>query len=424
MNKLIKNWFVGLKSSLYLKNVLTFFGFLLLFFIFLISISVDSIYPFNILLLALIVAFGLIVLSYWFIFKRNIIINMFTLCCFALIICFILSWAINGFRAFPKTPIFVTILAFLTYVWLSDRSSQYKIFFVLFAIASIFFVILFTVTEIKYIVSPNFSRSIGSRYGNENDVARHLVFSLAIFLIAIHYLKKRMLKIVLLLFCLLSVYLIILTGSFSNMILSLVIVITFLFFQTKTRKARLITLAALSSFLILIICLISFVPALYPIKNRFLSIVSTFFNLESNVRGDSSSEGRFYAAIYGFKLFFQSPLFGNGYNSVVSNYKIMAHNNIAEISADYGIFALIIEELLLFVPLFKRKKTDIQKLLILPLLYLLLIQLFLVSFNSKIDCIMLAIIYSLGSFSKSLSFNKKTLLFSSSFERIYCEVDI
>ena len=121
-------------------------------------------------------------------------------------------------------------------------------------------------------------------------------------------------------------------------------------------------------------------------------------------RGDASFEGRFRGAYYGFVLFLNKPFFGNGFDAVNMNYIIMAHNNVAEVAADFGVFALLIEEFFIIFPLFKIIKFQPNKqglfspflpLAFSALFFMLFFQLFLVSFNSKIESIMIPMSFSL-----------------------------
>ena len=124
----------------------------------------------------------------------------------------------------------------------------------------------------------------------------------------------------------------------------------------------------------------------------------TFFGSGYGV--DYSSIYRFRAAFYGFQLFFRRPFFGNGFDSVYANYYVMAHNNIAEIAADFGIFALIIEEFFILFPLYfvfkkNNRSLEFRPFIMSTLIFMFLFQFFLVSFNSKIECIILPLCFAM-----------------------------
>ena len=74
-----------------------------------------------------------------------------------------------------------------------------------------------------------------------------------------------------------------------------------------------------------------------------------------------------------------------------------AHNNIAEIGADFGIFAVLFEEIIILYPLIKDKNSNKNEKIFTGLFcaYIFLIQLFLVVFNSKVECILLPLVFIL-----------------------------
>ena len=134
-------------------------------------------------------------------------------------------------------------------------------------------------------------------------------------------------------------------------------------------------------------------------NGRITGMIASFFG--GSGKGDDSFVYRFRGAYYAFQLFLRRPFYGNGFDSVYRNYVIMAHNNIAEIASDFGIFALTIEEFFILYPLIKAsfKKNKIEKhysLFIIPcLFYMFFFQIFLVSFNSKIECILLPLCFAM-----------------------------
>lgn len=395
----VKDYFM----SPFFKHFLMITNLIIFFFISFISLTFDAIFPFNYINIALVALFIVITIVYLIVSKTKPCICVFTLCYFGLIICMFLSFAVNGFVSFPRTPILISSLSLFIFLWLEQNKKHINFYIFSFLIASWCFLIVFTIVEFSSIIHPNFSNRIGSFFGNENDVARHLVFA---FLISIYYIysfKKIYLKLLTILICLFCSYLILLSGSISNLLLLIICIFAFAL-VVPNKRTKLFLILGFTTVIVLLGVLVFSLHSLLPIKNRILSILSVLFGV-GNYRYDSSTAGRLNAAIYAFRLFFLSPLFGNGYNSVVNNYKIMAHNNLAEIAADYGIFALLLEEVVLLFPMFaktnnnKKGKVFIKTISI----YLILIQLFLIVFNSKVEAIVIPMVYIVLNKNKPLS---------------------
>ena len=388
MNSLLKKYF-SISFSSHLLAILNFVSFVAVCFI---SLTLDAISPFNYINIILVAVFIGSSLIYMCLNKIVPKIGVFAICVSLILLCMLTSYFANGFNGFPRTPVLMCLLSIFSYIWFSANKRYIQIYLVGFLVASWLFLLFFTAVEFKTIIHPNLSNRIGTYFGNQNDVARHIMF---VFLINCYYIyafKRKVLIITSVAISFLSSYYLILTGSISNILLLFIIAICFLIAVSK-KKARPFIIIAFSIIIIIIVVLLFTISALSPIKNRVLSILSSLFGV-GDYRIDSSTIGRFSAAIYGFRLFAESPLFGNGYNSVVNNYKIMAHNNIAEIGADYGIIALIAEEILVLFPFIQLKKTakKARAFVILFSSYLFLIQFFLVIFNSKIESILIPLI--------------------------------
>ena len=341
INHLLKKYF-SVSFSSHLLAIINFISFVMVCFI---SLTLDAISPFNYINIILVAVFIGSSLVYMILNKIVPQIGIFAICASLILLCMLTSFLVNGFNDFPRTPILMGLLSIFSYVWFSANKRYIKIYLMGFLVASWLFLLFFTAIEFMAIVRPNLSNRIGAYFGNQNDVARHIMFAFLINCYYIYAFKRKTLITIVAVISVLSSYYLILTGSISNILLLFVIVICFLIAISK-KKVKPLIIVGFSIIAIVIFVLLSSVSALSPIKNRILSIISSLFGV-GDYRIDSSTIGRFSAAMYGFRLFAESPLFGNGYNSVVSNYKIMAHNNIVEICADYGIFALIAEEILI-----------------------------------------------------------------------------
>lgn len=387
--KSIRNYF----QCQFFRHFLMVSNMIMFFFISFITFTFDAVSPFNYLNIVFVTVFILITILYLTITKTKPRVCLFSLCCIGLLLCFFMSFSVHGFSSFPKTPVLITIFSLFAFIWLQSNKRHISLYLFAFLLASWCFLFAFSFFEIDSIIRPNFSKRIGSFFGNQNDVARHLVFSLLINLYYAFSFKKKILKVFLYLIVLFCSYLVLLTGSISNLLLVAVLLFVYAFLVSNHKsKSVYITVFLIMTFLLLLSLFIF--PVFSPIKNRIMSIVMSLFGV-GNSNYDSSTIGRLNAAIYGFKLFLSSPLFGSGYNGVVNNYKIMAHNNLAEIAADYGLFALIFEETLILFPLFAKTRISTKHIVLVKtaIVYLAFVQLFLVVFNSKIEAIVLPLIY-------------------------------
>ncbi len=392
----VKKTFEKYFSLTFTNHILAIINFISFVMICFISFALDAISPFNKINIILVGVFIFTTLAFLAINKIKPRLSIFTICVIGTIACMLISFAVNGFNSFPKTPLLMCVLSLFVYLWFDANKKLLNFYLFGLLIASYLFMITFFVFEFSSIIHPNFSIRIGSSLGNQNDVARHLVFAFAINCYYIYSFKNKLLISLSSILSVILFYFVLLTGSISNLLLLTVVFVIFVTVISK-KKARPFIIIASIAFVIILVFLVFTIPALSSIKNRILSIVSSLFGI-GDYRIDSSTTGRFSAALYGFRLFLDSPLFGNGFNSVVENYKIMAHNNIAEIGADYGLFALLFEEVMIVYPLFARrdcnKKASIFVILI--CIYIFLVQFFLVVFNSKIESILLPLVFVLS----------------------------
>ncbi len=413
----VKKTFEKYFSLTFTNHILAIINFISFVMICFISFALDVVSPFNKINIILVGVFIFTTLAFLVVNKIKPRLSIFTICVVGIIACVLISFVANGFNSFPKTPLLMCVLSFFVYLWFDANRKILNFYLFGLLIASYLFLITFFVSEFSSIIHPNFSSRIGSSLGNQNDVARHLVFAFAINCYYIYSFKNKLLIILSSILSVVSFYFVFLTGSISNLLLLTVVLVIFATIISK-KKARPFIILASISFVIILVILVFAIPVLSSTKNRILSIISSLFGI-GDYGIDSSTTGRFSAALYGFRLFLDSPLFGNGFNSVVGNYKIMAHNNIAEIGADYGMFALLFEEVIIAYPLFVRrdcnKKATIFVILI--CIYIFLVQFFLVVFNSKIESILLPLAFVLSNNDKLPKlFHPKTIEQNSYYE--------
>lgn len=302
----------------------------------------------------------------------------------------IISYLINGSSSFLSTPITVAIVSLILYEFLSQSSTEKEMSLFFALVGSLAFILYFIIEYHSSIFNPVFDKRIGDFFGNENDVARFFAFSLLI-----NYFFAFSKKFYL---CYISsaaaFYCILLTGSISNLItISLVIFVATIYQLNKKNRIILLTISILLLFLLVIILQI---PVFSYYKTRIEAIITGLAGNTNN--GDPSAETRLKLAIEAFYLFLKKPLYGYGYNGVINNsFNLQfAHNNIAEVAADFGLMGLIPFEILVFLPLFKihKIKSHFNFFIVLICLYIGIFQIFLVSYYSKMEYVTLAFVYA------------------------------
>lgn len=378
-----------------LKEVLFKLTFVFLFLVCTFSFTFEKVFPLNYVNIAFfaIFCFLTVICAFLYRFKFRIDIYVFALC--SLFFIMLASFAYNGFAYFPRTPLLMILFSLFIYFWIQNRREKIDIYLFSFVIATWIFVAAFAFVERNHLLHLNFSYRAGSFFGNVNDVARHLVFAFILNAVFAWKTKNRILKVVSIIVSILTLFFTLLTGSVSNLLLFILLAICMAIYISP-KKYKLYVIVGVILLVVLGFLLIYTIPALKPLKDRIGGITLSLFNVNiGNDRYDGSASNRLNVAIYGFRLFLDSPLFGSGYSSVYRNYYVMAHNNIVEIAADYGFFALFFEEVKILYPLFTFRQVEKdKKLLVLMLcIYLFGIQFFLVSFNSKIEAFLIPFIY-------------------------------
>lgn len=382
-----------MRNSTRLKTILTYTNIVILGLFAVIALTLDTKRPFNYINILLVGAFCLITIFYSILYKVRLKYDMYVMGVFGLAGFIFISFLANIHNGLPKTPLLMLLMSFFIYLWLYDKRDKLDLHISVFLFATWSLLILFALFERRSMLHPSFSNRAGGSLGNENDVARHLVFCVLFNAYSFLKTKKIWLKIILVITTLVGLYELLLTGSISNLAITMlalfigVIVIV-------PKKWKIIVPLAFVAIASIGVILILTVPMFSYFKTRLLGILSSF-GIGQNMSDGSASE-RLMGAINGLKLFLDSPLFGNGYNGVYASYKIMAHNNFVEIIADYGLFAFAIEEILIIYPIISLRQVEKKhRFLIASLVgYMLLLQFFLVSFNSKIESIVLAFVYT------------------------------
>ncbi len=296
-------------------------------------------------------------------------------------LCQILSYALSGFISFSKTGLVCIISSILFYELLSDRAVSKKAVLACACIGAIGYLLLFAFIYRSSILHPNFSSRIGDYFDNQNEVGQNSALC-AILLLGVGLsLKEWYLKGIAIFFSLVSFYFTLLTGSVSSFLTLSIATLVSLPFYFNKRKWM------VAIFEVVIIGLgitaIFAIPSFSYYSSRIINMLSSFGIGKG--KGDNSTEGRFVAAIYGLRVFLEHPLFGAGYNAVHRSYAMVAHNNYVEVLADFGIFAFLAHESTIVIPVVKLKKNGSSYIkIVLPfLVFTLLFQFFLFTFDSK-----------------------------------------
>ncbi len=393
-NVITRNAFLNrVSNNEKVKSFLKLFCSICLVLTFVLSLSLESVVPFNYVAIGCAAVFAAATIVYIILYGSFIIDIYIFLLLFFLLIQYI-SFIANAFASYTRTPTLMCLLSFFVYEFFIqlNKKERDKLFNCI-CLSSLFLIILFSIYYFNDIISPNFSNRIGDYFGNQNDVARHFAFVFLCMLILIWKYNKLVFKILFSIIAIYTLYLILLTGSVSNTISALFCLAIFVYLLFPKRKKWLF--AVLMAILFVVVLIVINLPAFSYFKTRISNMIYSFFGFGVSTSIDSSSVYRFCGALYGFKLLFQNPFFGNGYRSVYRNYFIMSHNNISEIAASFGIFGLIVEELMICLPLFNKWK-DKKIEVILINIYILIFQLFLVSYNAKIEAILLPMTFCLS----------------------------
>lgn len=387
----LKLWRATLQNNEYVKKILSLITNLFFFLTITFFLGFDAIYPLNVIGRLFFVGFVGFACLYFLVFmNKPREIKLLAFGVISLILLILLSTVVNKISHSPFTPVFNLALCLFVFWWGSENKHDTNIFYLLFLIATWIFLLALLVIDYKTIISFNFSsRYFATFFGNSNDVARKIMFSLILNIGFFFKAKPRAIKALSIIISLIFTYLLILTGSFSNTILVTLIwiIVIYLLFPQKYRWLYFLLLFLGLCGIIVLLNL----PTFEYFKHRIENLINTFINGGSG----GSTYNRFLGAYYGLQLFLERPLFGFGANGVFNNYAIMSHNNMVELLADFGIFAFVLFELLLIVPFInirKLKKCNFPFVLLI-IFYLFFNQFFLVEFNEKMDMMILGFIY-------------------------------
>ncbi len=328
-------------------------------------------------------------------FKINALVMLLILFNIAMIVTHLINF---NFNTFPKTIFLMSVVAFFLYEFLCT-TKRVNSFLVAALFAGLVFAFVYIVAYRYEIfkLSNIFSKRLGSIFDNENEISKEFGFFCIISLAFLLKNKNLTLKIISGISTFLFLFLILTTGSISNLLTTIIVCFLTVLICQKSIKRKLIIGGVALGVIGLFILFVQ-LPFMSYFKNRIERIFTTIFNLGNNDKNfDGSSYDRLMAAITSFSVGFNRITFGFGFMSATSftNNYIQAHNNFAELFLDFGAVGLVLYEAIIFIPLLKDKKYE-EKVFALPiLLYMLIFQLFLTTYYKKFEYIFFAYIYAL-----------------------------
>lgn len=383
-----------------------------LFFLYCFSIpTFSNRYPFNYVSIAICALMCASMAIYVFLydkFKINVMVGLLIL----FNICLLISHLMNrSFGDIPKTIILMSLVAFFTYQFLSTYKHK-DIFFIALLVAGLAFSFIYIIhyrSEI-FSLSTIFSSRLGIFFDNENEIAKEFGFFCVTALALTLRSKKIYIRIISGFSTILFLFLILTTGSISNLLTALLVCCIVLIACQKTKKRMLIASVVVVGLIVMAVVAIQ-LPFMSYFKTRIDNILSTIFN-PSQAALDNSASDRFNGAITSFLIGLNRFLFGFGYMSAMhyTHSGIQAHNNFAELFIDFGITGLFIYETLVLLPLFKANKAKNKEYVLSLSLHMFIFQLFLTTYYKKFEYLFFALLFA----SLDDVFETKFVLFNSS----------
>lgn len=346
-------------------------------------------YPFNYLSIAICALMCILMFVYVSLYGK-FQINLLILLLIAFNLTILISHLINwSFSSFPKTILLMSLVAFILYNFVSAvENKNFVVYAIL--ISSIVFAFIYIIhyrSQLFNFLSDGFSR-LGSDFDNENEIAKEIAMFCMLALSLTINTKRLIYKTLYLVAALLFLFLLLTTGSISNLLTVTVVAFVCIIIAQKTIKRRIIisaiVIAAIGAFFLVIQ-----LPALSYFKTRIINIFTTLFNGGSTV-DDGSAFSRLQGALQAFKVSMYKIFWGFGYMSApeytVAN--IQAHNNFVELLIDFGVFGFLIYQVIALRPVFSYKKSK-WPFLVLPIaLYMFIFQLFLTTYYKKFEYVL------------------------------------
>jgi len=302
----------------------------------------------------------------------------------------LISSVLSGFVNFRITTVILSVVAFFLYQFLICENNRQDTVRAILA-GSLGFILYFIAVYFVPIFTLDFSTRLGFYFDDVNYVGRYFLFIYIFFLFYVLFQKNyRLIPI-----AVIALFLMVTTGSMSNLFSSVLItIILFLFFIPKEKRYILV----ISIFSLMIIgFLLLQLDALDYYRERIYGILGSVLNI-STLNSDGSTEYRSILLTEAFYMFLKKPLFGYGFYSVAS-YSLtgqFSHNNIMDLLANHGIFATLLFEYLILAPIAKMsQKVEKNRALYIALgIYIFIYQMFLVTYYHKFEYFVFALLYA------------------------------
>lgn len=350
----------------------------------------------------------LTIFIYIIIYGKFVFDNFFVLLLtfnFSLIISSLINWRFENQNI---TMLLLSLTVFIIYQYLINDKENLNHFLIALVVGGLLYMLHFFIIYAKPLLTINLSERLGSYFENVNAVAANMSTLVLLFLYLAVFKKKKIMYV----FAFIGTWFTITTGSMWSIFMLILMIFVIVFYKIPKSKKYIFWLTLFGT-LILGFAIIQ-IPALDYFKRRVYGIINTIFGVETGSY-DSSSSFRLQLANEAYFLFFRKPLFGFGPGQVTEYASIStyAHNNIAELLANYGLFGFLAFQSLFFVPLIItiKKKPDNSILVILWLLHRVILQLNSIFYYSKIMYFILGFVFaniyapSLKSIHLNLSFS-------------------
>lgn len=288
-------------------------------------------------------------------FVDIVILSLLCFCLFAVI-----SSALNRFKGFGFTPLFLCVLATFVYHFLKqNKDLRIEHIFIVSLIGLSAFLLVFIVVYREKLLHFDFSSRLGGDFGDENDIAiaNALGFTLSFYFLLFD--KKVFVKILSAILAVLFGLCGLASGS-KIFILLAAVIFMFLIAYKNGRKRLWLTILMLCVFLLIIILIFS-MPQFSTIKERCLSFIATLTGISfGNVDGnDLSTIFRMNMFRNGLQMFLRKPLFGfgiDGFSVYGGMNEGWSHNHFSESLCDFGILGTIAFHIPMIASLFLLKK--------------------------------------------------------------------
>lgn len=354
--------------------------------------------PYNIINIGLYAVEIVLILIYVWKYKK-FRFDILTFCIVLFLICILISQITNNrLSQYPTTILLLGVFAIVFYQFLVNEENK-EVVYKLIVIGGILFAIYFIYW---YFVRPtgtfdfslfNFDNRLGEDFSDQNDLAKYLAIFALLSLIDI-YKERRFWKILPTISLLIFIYLVLVTGSVSNLLCLTIVGILAIIFCSK-RKNRLYVLIGIVALGAILYGMMQ-LPFMKYFKTRIDGIFNSFFDPEEKVDGSASDRIKLF--LEGFRLFLNRPFLGFGYDQVqyyTHGAGQFSHSNVVEVLASFGIVGFLAFETLIVYPIYYAFKNDYyKKNSVLSLLYLFVFQFFLIIFRKKIEYMLIPLGFS------------------------------